>query len=191
MAKYNMQPNEVVLLKDDRVMVGGAFSAYTDALILTNLNLVLVKKGVLGNSKGIRTYPVNQIKVYNQEAQTRMGKSRNGTALLEVYFVNGEEQFSFQSGGKKKILDWAAKINEVVTGQAAPEVGGGPGLALPGAERVAGMLKDTLDVFKSKRGSKSDAGPRVAAKCRACGAPVAGRQGQPITCEYCGTAQQM
>jgi hypothetical protein len=172
-------------------MHGGLFSAYTDELILTNLNLVLVKKGVLGNSKGIRTYPLNEIKVYNQEAQARIGKARNGGALLEVYFVNGEEQFSFQSGGKKKVLDWATKINEVVTGQTAPEIGSGPSLAIPGAELIADMWKDTLDVFKSKRGSKYDTAARVAAKCRACGAPVSGRQGQPITCEYCGTAQQL
>lgn len=40
LAKFNLQPNEVVLLKDDSVMHGGLFSAYTDELILTNLNFV-------------------------------------------------------------------------------------------------------------------------------------------------------
>ena len=104
--------------------------------------------------------------------------------------MNGEEQFAF-IGGKKRVLDWAAKINEVVTGQTAPEVGGDSSLAIPGMELLADMWKDTLAVFKSKRGSEPEAAVRVAAKCRACGAPVAGRQGQPITCEYCGTAQQL
>ena len=42
-ARYNLQPNEAVLLKDDSVMHGGLMSAYTDELILTNLNLVLTK----------------------------------------------------------------------------------------------------------------------------------------------------
>jgi hypothetical protein len=191
MAKYNLQPNEVVLLKDDSVMHGSGFmSGYTDELILTNLNLVLTKKGTFGNSKGVRTFPVNQIKVYNQQAQARLGEARNGSALLEVYFLSGEEQFTFQGGGKKKVLTWVAKINEVVTGHAAPEVAGGTGLALPGAELVAGVLKDTLGVFKSKRGSKS-APVQIAAKCQNCGAPVAGLQGQQLTCAYCGSAQQL
>lgn len=191
MANYNLQPNEVILLKDESVRHGGGSLAnYSDELILTNLNLVLVKKGMFGKSKGIHTYPLNQVKVYNHEAQARIGNTRNG-AVLEVYFLNGEEQFAFQNGGKKKVLDWAAKINEAVTGQSASQVVGGPSKALPGTELVAGMLKDTLNAFKSKRGSTSDAPATVAAKCSACGAPVAGRQGQSITCEYCGSAQQL
>ena len=58
-ARYNLQPHEVVLLKDESVMHGGFWSAYTDELMLTNLNLVLIKKGMFGNSKGVLTFPVN------------------------------------------------------------------------------------------------------------------------------------
>lgn len=42
-------------------------------------------------------------------------------------------------------------------------------MAIPGAELVAGMLKDTLGVFTSKLGSKSNAPVTVAGKCAACG----------------------
>ena len=187
---YNLQPNEVVLLKDESVMHGGFLSGYTDELILTNLNLVLLKKGMFGNSKGVLTFPINQIKVYNQQAQAVIGNAPNRTDLLEVYFLNGQEKFSFQSGGKKKLNEWIAKINQVVTGQDSP-AHQASGMALPGAELVAGVLKDTLGVFKSKLGFKSDAPVKVAGKCRACGAPVTGFQGQAITCEYCGSAQQL
>ncbi|MFZ4841570.1 hypothetical protein [Mycetocola saprophilus] len=90
-AKYSLQPNEVVFLKDESVMHGGFWSAYTDELMLTNLNLVLIKKGLFGNSKGITTFPVNQIKVYNQQAQAVIGKAMNGSDLLEVYFLNGRK----------------------------------------------------------------------------------------------------
>ncbi len=48
-ARYNLQPNEVMILKGEGVMHGGGFgSSYTDELILTNLNLVLLKKGMFG-----------------------------------------------------------------------------------------------------------------------------------------------
>ena len=189
-ARYNLQPHEVVLLKDESVMHGGFWSAYTDELMLTNLNLVLIKKGMFGNSKGVLTFPVNQIKVHNQQAQAVIGKATNGSDLLEVYFLNGQEKFAFQTGGKKKLNEWIAKINQAVTGEEAPAQPNS-GMALPGAEMVAGVLKDTLGVFKSKLGSKAEAPVRVASKCRGCGAPVAGFQGQAITCEYCGSAQQL
>lgn len=189
--RYDLQPNEVVILKDENVAHGGFRSAYTDELILTNLNLVLLKKGMFGNSKGVLTFPVNQIKVHNQQAQAVIGQARKkGWGVLEVYFLNGQETFSFQSGGKKKLNEWIVKINHAVTGQEA-SVQQAWGMALPGAALVAGVMKDTLGVFKSKLGSKSDAPVKVAVKCRACGAPVTGYQGQAITCEYCGSAQQL
>ena len=44
MAKYNLQPNEVVLLKHDNVMLGERISWSRHEMILTNLNIVLVKR---------------------------------------------------------------------------------------------------------------------------------------------------
>lgn len=189
-AKYNLQPNEVVLLKDEHVMHGGFWSSYTDELILTNLNLVLVKKGMFGNSKGNLTFPLNQIKVYGQQAQAVIGKAANDTKVLEVYFVNGEEKFAFQSGGKKKLNDWIGKINQVVTGVEAP-VHQDTGMAIPGAAMVADVVNDTLGVFRSAFGSKAKVPVKVTSKCNGCGAPVSGSTGQMIACEYCGSSQQL
>ncbi len=188
--RFVLQPNEFVLIKDESVMHGGFWSGYTDELMLTNLNLVLLKKGSFGNSKSVLTFPVNQIKVYNERAQAVIGKYSNGADLLEVYFLNGQEKFSFQSGGKRKINEWIAKINQAVSGENGP-VPQASGMALPGADLVAGVLKDTFGVFKSKLGSQPVAPVKVAGKCRGCGAPVTGFQGRAISCEYCGTAQQL
>lgn len=190
-ARYNLQPNEVMILKDEGVMHGGGFGAsFTDELILTNLNLVLLKKGLFGNAKGVLTFPINQIKVYNQQAQASIGKTPRGVDALEVYFLNGQEYFSFASGGKKKLNEWVSKINHTVTGQDAPAQTNS-GMALPGAELVAGVLKDTFSVFRSKLGSATEAPVKIAGKCRACGAQITGVKGQAITCEYCGSAQQL
>lgn len=191
-AQYNLQPNEMMILKTEGVMHGGGFgSSFTNELILTNLNLVLLKKGMFGNSKGVLTFPVNQIKVHNQQAQVAVGKNR-GLDALEVYFVNGHEYFNFGSGSKakKKASEWVANINFVVTGQDAP-VQPVSSRALPGAELVAGVLKDTFGVFKSKFGAGPEAPVMVAGKCRSCSAPMTGFQRQTVNCEYCGAAQQL
>jgi len=187
MAHYSLEPNEYVLLKDESVMHGGFMAGHTDELTLTNLNLVLVKKGLFGNAKGVLTFPVNQIKVYNRQAQATIGKATNGADLLEVYFLNGRERFNFQSGGKKKILSWIAKINQAVTGEEPPEIAR-VGMAIPGAGVVAGALKDTFNVFKGKF---APAPQKVTKKCSACAAPISGTAGQVISCEYCATAQQL
>lgn len=185
MSKYNLLPNEVVLIKDDAVVHGKGAAG---ELTLTNFNLVVMSKGMFGNSKGFQTFAINQIKVYNGQAQAQLVKARNGQETLVVYFLHGEEEFRFVNGGKRKIQIWSAKINEAVTGQPAAEVAS---YALPGADLVAGVLKDTLGAFRSKRGAKPDAVVSVATKCISCGAPVSGVHGQAITCPYCHTAQQL
>ena len=188
-ARYNLQPNEVVLLKDESVAYGRP-GAYAHELILTNLNLVLLKKGMFGNVKGVVSFPLNQIKVYDQRAQAVIGRAGNGTNVLEVYLLNGQETFSFQFGGKRKLNIWVAKLNELVTGHdaSAEEVAG---MALPGAGLVAGVLHDTIGVFRSKMGSASSGPAKVADKCSACGAPISGYKGQTVVCEYCDSAQQL
>lgn len=189
-ANYNLRPNEVVLLKEDRVLHGGRMATYTDELMLTNFNLIVTKKGMFGNAKGVLTFPVNQIKVHEGNAQAALGKTSSGNDALEVYFLNGQEQFGFATGGKKKVAEWISKIHYVVTGEEATQQAPA-GKAVPGAEMVAGMLRDTLGVFKSKMGPAVEAPAKVAAKCRSCGAPLTGLQGRAATCEYCGSAQQM
>lgn len=190
MATYNLQHNEVVFLKDESVMHGGALASHSDELILTSLNLVLVKKGLFGRSKGALTFPLNQVKVHDNRAQAAIGRSSSGNAALDVYFLNGQEQFSFLSGGKKKVQDWIGKINFAVTGEELPE-SSRTGMALPGSEMVAGVLKDTFGVFKARLGPQLAAFTKVARKCGSCGAPISGNQGQAIACEYCGSIQQL
>jgi len=188
MAKYILQSNEVVLLKDEAVLHGKKVAE----LILTNLNLVVVGKGVLARSSGFQAFPVSQIKVHNGRAQALM-TGTFGSETLEVYFLQGEEAFRFVNGGKKKVQIWIGKINEAVTGEPAVEVGSA---AASGADRVAGALKDVMGAYKSFRGQKpstpvSEARIGVAAKCVSCGAPVNGVKGQTITCTYCNAAQQL
>ncbi len=187
MAGYNLQPNEALVLKADGVQHGTGFMAgYTDELVLTSLNLVVIKKGTFGNTKGVRVFPVNEIKIFNGRAQAVAGKQAQGRPALDVYFVQGHEQFEFRSSDKALVPTWVAKINEVVTGQETPVV-----MPSSRAEQAAGAVMDTLGAFKARLGSKTEAPVQVSAKCTGCGAPGAGSRGSSITCEYCGTVQHL
>ncbi|AXE37766.1 hypothetical protein [Acidipropionibacterium virtanenii] len=185
-ASYSLQPNEVVLLKDEHVMHDGIWPAYADELTLTNHNLVLLKRGTFGKPKGFLILPLDQIKVYQGRAQAIIGEASNGSTTLDVYLLNGQERFIFQAGGKKKLKKWVVAINDAVT---HPEnlSSQKTNNALPGAELVAGALKDTFDVFKSKFASHV----QISVKCSSCGAPVSGARGTSVACEYCGSTQQL
>ena len=199
MANYDLLPNEAVLIRDERVFREGGSSI---ELILTNLNLIMVSENVriFKTTTETETFPVNQIKVHNGQAQALLTKSR-GRDVLDVYFLHGQEKFSFPNGGKKTIQTWIGKINGAVTGQPAAENGssGSPGFDLvadalssvPGGDRVASVLKGTLGAFNSKRGAKPEAVVQIATKCVSCGAAVSGMQGQTVTCSYCLSAQQL
>ena len=114
MANYNLQPNEFMIMNQNQVSHGGRMANFTGELILTNLNIVLVSKGAFGNTKGVQTFPLNQIKVFNGKAQVLLGKTRGGYPQLDLYFLNGQESFGFQS--KKEAVKWGANINKLITG---------------------------------------------------------------------------
>lgn len=197
MTGYNLQPNEVVILREGGVAHGGSLSVHTNELMLTNLHLVLTEKSRSGHVKGVRIYPLQQLKVYNGRAQALLGENSKGTVVLETYFLRGQDSFAFESRPKATTLAWISKINEVVTGQKIPYPApdAGPRKALPGTAAVADVLKGTFDVFKERFGTKPATPPpapaQIAGKCRSCGAPLSGLQGLTVTCAYCGSAQQL
>ena len=180
-------------MKQDRILRDGFMANFSDELILTNLNLVLISKGVFGNTKNIQTFPVNQIKVFNNQAQVFLSKTSGGYPQIEVYLLNGQENFGFES--KKIALNWIAKINQLVTGEDV-EIGVSAKTAIPGTEMIAEALGGTVDAFKSALGFKSnkssmDSPEKVAKKCSNCGAMISGKKGQIVRCSYCGTDQQL
>lgn len=211
---YRLMPNESMILQESRVAHGGVMAIYTDDLMLTSLNLVCINKGMLGNTKNVFVYPLNQIKRFNGKPQVMMGKLSNGMATLDIYFINGGcESFNFQTGNKRNIKKWIDAIISVI--------GGGDGQAgsgydydtddydsdtLVGAFReVGGQFKDVgnefLDVLgfkqrtKSPKTATSAAGmvtsEKISKKCMSCSAPLIGFRGQTVKCRYCDTEQTL
>jgi hypothetical protein len=196
MAKYNLQHNEAVLLSAERVQRGtGRLSAFTDELVLTNLHLIWVNKGIVGNVKRVEYLPLALVKVFNDQAQARLSKSGNGIPQLEVFFQNGEEVFKFQSGGKREIAKWIDAINRAVTGNGAG-VGGPASKALPGTGVVAETLRDTLGQFRASFGGGKGSGAqaqseRVSTQCPGCGASISGITGTVARCEHCDSESRL
>ena len=191
MAKYNLQPSEAVLhTSESGVQRGTAiFSAFKGELVLTNLHLIWVNKGMAGNVKQIEYFPLALVKVYNNQAQALMTKSGNGLPQLEVFFQTGEEVFKFQTGGKREVAKWIDAINRAVTGNET-EVSRSAGRALPGTGAVAETLRDTFSQFKGSfgggaRGSNAQQPVRSSTKCLGCGASISGIAGTVAQCQYC------
>lgn len=196
MVNYNLEPNEIILIQSTGVLCesGKLMTAYTDELILTNISIIHVSKGMFGNTKGVKKYPLSQVKIVNDEAQAILGKSSNGTPDLQIYFVNGQLAFQFQSSGKKEIIKFVNGISEVLTGNKSLRSSVANPFAIPGAEVVAETLKDTINVLKGSFGIKpkdraANKSVKVTKKCIGCMAPLTGTKGQSIRCRYCDTDQ--
>ncbi|WP_341201115.1 hypothetical protein [Planomicrobium okeanokoites] len=193
MVKVNLMPNESIILKSEKVAHGGLLAINTDELILTNQNIIHVKKGVFGNTKNVEKYPVNQIKIFNGEPQAILGKQRNGSPQLEIYFLTGHECFRFQSLTNREVVRWTNAISNLIRGHESTTVPAG--FAIPGTEYLSETIKGTVDTFKNTLGIKSKkidngvSSEKVIKKCISCSAPLIGEKRQTIHCKYCDTDQ--
>lgn len=183
MRKLELETNECVIIKNDRVLHGGVMANYADELILTNLNVIYVKKGLFGGIKKISKFPVSQIKIYNGQAQALLGKHKNGNPCLELYFSNGEESFGFEK--KSEVSKWIKEINRLLLGEDADAAAGQ--FAIPGAEFLAETIKDTANVFMGALGIKPKEPEMVSVACPSCRASLSGQKGKTICCNYCNT----
>ncbi len=180
--KFNLDSDEVIILKEESVCHGGAFAGWTDDLILTNKAITIVKKGVFGNVKNIIKYPLNDVKVYNDQAQAIVSKNRGGSPQLEIYFKSGEETFLFQN--KRTTNEWAMKINEIITGNTSTALNNTTRMAIPGSAFIAKTIKGTVDTYKDVFGIKNKI-EMVNCHCPSCGASVNGEKDSTGKCPYC------
>ena len=207
-AKYDLLPNESVILQESSVAHGGIMAIYTDDLILTNLNVICVSKGMFGNTKGVYKYSLNQLKKYNGKPQAVMGKLSNGTATLDLFFTDGtKESFNFQTGNKRRIYRWIEEITKVICGDsddvyvqrsnmidpdsfAGAVVDATKQVREAGAE-ILGSLGFKPGFFKAATGSIQQGPEKTSKKCFSCSAPLVGYKGKTVKCKYCDTEQTL
>ena len=181
---YSLAPNEAVILKDTSVQHGTGFMrSYTDELILTNLNLICVRKSAFGRTKSVFTFPLNQIKKLDGKPQAVKGELSGGDKTLDIYLINGIEHFQFQTGEKKKINLWINEIYKVITGNPCTDLKEDDSLV--GSILGFGKkVKDSLG-FKTEEPTSNN----VTKKCMSCSAPLTGTKGHTVRCKYCDTDQ--
>lgn len=192
MAKFNLMPNESIILKSENVMHGGLMAAYTDELILTDKNIIHISKGLFGNTKKVNKFSLNQIKLYNGEPQVILEKQQNGNTQLAIYFLNGQEHFGFTSTSRREGAKWVNEIYKLITGNESPNVSSFP--LIPGTEYLAETLKGTVNTFKNVFGGNSKANnvvtvEKVTKNCISCSAPLTAGKGKTVQCKYCDTTQ--
>ncbi len=110
MENYKLEENEVVLYKGSAILDK---EKGTTELILTNLNLVLIttKKKLFSEPEvTVKTYPMEQVKVYQNTPQIIRKDSK-----IEVYFLNGETEFSLTNN--KEAKKFSSVALELVTGR--------------------------------------------------------------------------
>ena len=185
MPKFSLKRDEYVVMKSEGVRHGGVMAVYTDQLVLTNQNVILISKGILGNTKKIEYFPLASIKNIDDKPQAIASGDK-----LEVYFVDRYESFELQS--KKEVKAWADNVSNLLTGR-PDAVRSGQDKAIPGAAYVAETLRDTLDTVKRSLRLKSENSDveRVARACTSCGASISGVAGRVVRCEFCNSDQQL
>ena len=180
MAGVNLASNEGIILQSTSVKSGSVWATHTDELILTNLNIILIKRGILGAKKNEQRFPISQIKKVNGNPQVMLGQnSLNGSDQLHITFTHGVEWFEFQSNSKKEIAKWIRAIYKLFNLEPEDEEEGFD---------LTSTLKKGVDSIKNILGIKSENEETVKSiKCSGCKAPLMGKSGQVVKCIYCDT----
>ena len=109
---YQLLPHEYMVMNSDHVSFGKN-GLSTDELILTNLHLIYIKKGLWGGKKDQVTIPINQIKIFEGKPQVSVTKT-NGVKRLEIYYNSGQAIFAFNN--TKDTDKWARNIIKLISG---------------------------------------------------------------------------
>lgn len=131
MENYSLQSNEAVLYKGEATLGN---NKKRSELLLTNINIVVItktKKLFSNEQVDLKSYPVKDMKVYNDVPQIK----QHG-CMVEIYLTNTEITFDFYS--KFEAYKFATAANKLVTGKSMSE---------RGAEKVKGAVNLVDDTF--------------------------------------------
>ncbi len=108
---YDLLPEEKLILRNASVK-HGLLSSFTNNLILTSQALIIEHRGMIGNYKDYKRFPLEMI------THARVGETNNGEKVLEVILSKGSEKFIFKSDDLREYMLWALAITDHLS---APE----------------------------------------------------------------------
>jgi len=194
MAEYELGQDEYVVLRTKEVRRDKGVSLSLPGkgeLMLTNQNVVLLRKGLTGKTKDFTCYPLSSIRVIDGRPQARLDTSTFMEVHLELALDSGIVTFVFGDlEAKQQVREWIDAIWRLLVGEGAPAD------AL-GKSKLASVLEgdaitNAFDRLMDRVGDAVEREidsetPEVATRCPSCDASLKGRPGQTIACPYCGT----
>lgn len=183
---YILGNDEVVIFKQERVSASKFTPSFTNGLMLTNQNIILIRKNSFGIVKGFEVYPLSTLKMLGSVPQMFINTSFLSNSILDIYFTGSSISLTFTT--KTEAVKWFNLISKIIKEdnvdesliEAIPE---------SGVDIIVKSIRNTLEVFKDK-----DPLPvikSVASKCQFCGAPITGLQDKVVTCRYCDSEQKI
>lgn len=171
MAVYDLDKDEAVILQTSGVFTES--NASVD-LILTSKSLIQINKGFFGGDKGSVKFPLSELKVLNGKPNVLVGKSRNGSKRLELYFLSNELYYSFNA--PFALNKW---VNAIVKAHKdrMTEIEKSQKSSKPS---LMDSVKNTFDKFIPAKETQSKT-----CKCSKCGAELIGVRGEQVVCSYC------
>lgn len=130
---YTLQPSETVLYTGE-ITIGNRNSH--SVLTLTNINFIIItttKKLFAKDQVQVDTYPVEDVKIYNNTPQI---KQKNNT--VEVFLTRGELNFSF--GSMFEARKFVSAALRLLTGKTTAERGANT------LKATVGLVDDTLGI---------------------------------------------
>lgn len=181
--ELRLEPQEAVIMRMEKVGYGKSFllPANNNELILTNRNLILIRKNLLGKREETLYFPISEIRMADGHPQVRKGKADHMTHTLDVYMNDKMESFRFE--WESDIDEWIAQIDSVVTGEPVKRKTEADMIAE--AMAIVETIEEPIEKMKGILGIKSD--KEVSCRCPSCGASLIGLKGETQKCPYCGT----
>ena len=81
--ELHLNTDETVVDRIGKVGYGG-FLSFNNDLVLTNQNIILVKKGLFGDVQDVVKFPLGSLRVVNGEVQAKKGHPDNMTYTLDL-----------------------------------------------------------------------------------------------------------
>lgn len=178
MSNNGLPPNEYAILINKAVKYGnGFFQVYSNELMLTNLNLVITLKGIMGGIKDKKIFGLNNIKIIDNTPQvSSSGKNESGSLIIS--FLHGTEFFGFSE--QNEAYKWREMIINVVNANRYTASYQPPKQQQNQEEKVTVReyyYKEVPVPFNET----------VVTKCSSCGSSIFGKSGDIVKCNFCGS----
>lgn len=208
MSDYSLEPGEFAIMQTDEASLNDEeYAEDLDELILSNRNIIMVASKSVGLFKrASKTYklPLERIACPDGTPQVMVLK-KDDSYRVQVVFEAETISFEFDEDHKYTAERWADGIRRAAVGDlagirtedsplpkglldlanGAKQVFGG---AFAAGAAVSGATRPDRGIPSQTQGKRPAA---VTSKCSGCHAPLSGRKGSVVTCEYCGRKQAL